>query len=271
MPACSYSVSRSVPAWTQISEGGQEPVILAVDFEGRAGREATFRELVRAFPRRVPVWQAVQPSEGYPADGRAHRYLSWWRQRPQAGAVPVSAVLGYCAGSVFAAAIADELEDQQGRRPVVVLFNPGQPTLATLTRDLEGAIAGMDPLTPEERCRFYAEGRDVLAAGEPFGRASARVLDVYRRAAKVATHRLALDVSIEGELVELFQSYLSYLRAARELQVRPNWATAHGLTSADFVPGREFGPPGARLSTGRADLLRSREAARATFQLLSDG
>jgi hypothetical protein len=226
---------------------------------------------VRAFPRRLPVWQAVQPSVSYAADGRGHRYLAWWREWPQTGAALVRAVLGYCAGSAFAAAIADELEDQQGRRPVVVLFNPGRPTLATLTRDLDGAIAGMHPLTTKERSCFCTEGRDILGAGESFGRASAQVLDVYQRATRIAVHRLALDASIERELVELFQSYLSYLSAARELEVQPTWAAAYGLASADFVPGREFGPLGARLNTARADLLRSPEAARATFQLLRNG
>jgi hypothetical protein len=122
-------------AWIQISSGGTTSVFLAFDSDLTSRSEATFRDLVRMFPAPLTVLQATQPPGSFSAALPAGRYLDWWREGIACVDARIGAILGYCAGSVFASAMADELEVRQGARPAVVLFNPGKPALATLDRD----------------------------------------------------------------------------------------------------------------------------------------
>jgi hypothetical protein len=264
-------VARRAQSWIQISDGGHKSVILAVDFYGTGRREATFRDLVQVFPLPLSVWQTTQPPDSHQVTVPARRYLSWWSDRPRAGEALVDGVLGYCAGSIFASAIADELQVQQGKRPAVILFNPGRPTLATLERDFLSAVEAMHPLTTQERVELCAEQMRAFGAGEHFDATSRHMIDIYIRATKLTSKRVGLDEYIRDELIGLFRSYISYLRAARELEYRPAWASAITLTSADSCTRSEFPRTRIICDADRGGLLRNNDAALTAFNLLVHG
>src|SRR5258708_38722188 len=108
-------------AWTHISGSGGDSVVLAVDFDGSGRREATFRDLVKLLPEDLDVWHAVPPEDSHVPGLPPEHYVDWWRGGTGR---PVRAVLGYCAGSVYASALADALEADRGARPPGVLFHP---------------------------------------------------------------------------------------------------------------------------------------------------
>ncbi|MDL4820042.1 hypothetical protein [Actinomadura opuntiae] len=254
--------------WTTISDGGPErPAVLAVDFDATGRAEATFRELVESFTAALPVRLCGQPPAGHREDLPPAAYLDWW-----ADGAPerVGAVLGYCAGSLFACALADVLAERRGSRPAVVLFNPGRPDVRTIRRDFDGIVGTMPALEPRERAAFHARAAD-LAAGTPdaFDEVADAILGLYGEASRLAFRRAGVDDDVGAELVAVFRSYVSYLRAARRIEYRPEWAAETTLVSRDHAPGPEFGRTPIWAGSGRDRLLADPDVAAAVHRLLS--
>ncbi|GIJ48371.1 hypothetical protein Val02_52570 [Virgisporangium aliadipatigenens] len=253
-----------INGWTRISGNGTGGTVLAVDFDGSGRKEATFRDLVRLLPDDLDVWHAVPPAEA----GKPQDYLDRWRTPPGA---PVHAILGYCAGSVYACALADLVEADTGTRPPVVLFNPGLPTVDTLDRDFGGIVEGMTVLTDEERQALRDGARAAREAhGDDFDAVSAEYLAMYLTACDTAFERYGIPPDVGEQLTGLFRAYVTYLSAAREVELRPAWAHASALTAREqaglgFVPGERVFP------LTRAELLRDREVATMALALIATG
>jgi len=257
-------------AWTRIGgEGGHGgPVVLAVDFDGSGRSEATFRDLAKILPSGLEVWQAVPPPDSHTPGLPAQRYTDWWLGLPGGEGTQVRAVLGYCAGSVFASALADSLESRFNERPPVVLFNPGVPTVDTLDRDFTGIVDGMTVLDEEEREALRNRARRVRADfGTDFGAVSGEYVAMYLDACGIAFERYGIDAEVGGQLTRMFLSYVNYLTAARSVGVRPGWSSASALTAREQA-GSGFVDDETVFELSRAELLRSPEVARAAFGLL---
>jgi hypothetical protein len=140
-----------------------------------------------------------------------------------------------------------------------------------LERDFRSAVEAMHPLTARERADICAEQVRALGAHEHFDAISHQILGIYIKATKLASERIGLDEDIQDELIGLFRSYISYLRAARELEYRPAWASAATLLSADSSTQHEFTRTPIIWDVAREDLLRNRGAALTTFNLLVPG
>lgn len=256
--------------WSAISDDGPaRPVVLAVDFDASGRKEATFHDLVELFPRPLTVWLGTQPPESYEKGLSPSEYLAWWAGESLDSPTPVGAVLGYCAGSLFASALADELEERQGFRPRTVLFNPGKPDASTLRRDFEGTMQSMSLLSPEERSAFVEQGGVRLgAASASFDEACGAVLDLYGRASRVTFARAGIDADVGEELLGVFRSYTSYLRAAREMEYRAQWAGATAVLSQEHPREPAFTHTEIRTEVGRERLLADPEVARTVFRLI---
>lgn len=260
--------SSTSPGWTRLGAGPSGRLVLAVDFDGTGRQEATFRELVRLLPDGLglDVWHAVPPRD--PGDLTPDSYLRWWLETPEREARKVEAVFGYCAGSVFACALADVLETRQGRRPAVVLFNPGPPSVATVSRDLGGAIRGMEALTGEERDALHRRVAELREEhGEDFEKVGKRFAELYREASKVVFERWEVDEDVGEELTGLFRAYVAYLAAARALVPAESWGSAASLTAAE-QRGSGFTDHEVVFDLPRGELLRSPDVASAVGGLL---
>jgi hypothetical protein len=259
-------------AWIQLSSGNATSVFLAFDFDLTSRSEATFRDLVRMFPAPLTVLQATQPPESFSTALPAARYLDWWREGIACVDVRISAILGYCAGSVFASAMADELEVCQEARPTVVLFNPGKPTVVTLERDFRAIIAGMSSLTATEQAAAYQEV-SILVQGSyaEFPRTADEMMLIYARLCKMVFARLNIHDDAGEALLGVFRSYLSYLSAARQLKCGVAWPAAVALNSSERDEDTNFTRSKIPFPVSRSDLLRTREVAQITYDLLTSG
>ncbi|MEW2391022.1 hypothetical protein AB0933_21950 [Streptomyces venezuelae] len=220
----------------------------------------------------LEVWHAVPPTP----DGAWHKatgagHLRWWTEGLAAtlGERPVRAVLGYCAGSVFASALADALAERQGERPTVVLFNPGAPGVATLTRDFRGLVEGMDVLTDDERAALLAEMEEIRQAHAPDALVpvAEQYAALYRKGCALLCRRLEVDAELGDELAAVLHSYLAYLTAALDIPPTPVWRDAVSITSREHH-GSDFTDTEQGFDVARADLLSSRAVAAAVGPLL---
>jgi len=250
--------------WTCISEQVGGDLVLAVDFDAAVRREATFRDLARRLPD-MEIWHAVPPDQ--PAAGQPRHYLDRWLELPRAGRV--GAVFGYCAGSVFASALAEDLEQRQGSRPEVILFNPGPPSVATLDRDFRGVVGSMEALSSAERADVLGRADSVLArCGDDFDAVSAEYAALYRQACLVVFQRMGIDGDVGDELTDLFRSYVSYLAAARQLQREPLLAPGTSITAREHR-GAVCTQEEVTFDLARGDLLRSRAVATTVSELIT--
>ncbi|WP_051753601.1 hypothetical protein [Streptosporangium amethystogenes] len=256
--------------WSTVSDNGlTRPVVLAVDFDATGRREATFYDLVQLFPGPLTVWLSAQPPKGYDESLSPDEYLAWWAGDSLGASVRVGAVLGYCAGSLFASALADEIERRQAFRPRVVLFNPGKPNATTLNRDFDGTIRSMALLTSEERSAFLEKARIRLDAPfASFDDACEVVLDLYGQASRVTFSRAGIDLDVGEELLGVFRSYASYLRAAHQVEYRPEWAEAAAVLSREHPGEPAFTRTHIRSEVGREHLLGDPGVARTAFRLI---
>ena len=257
--------------WTTLSEDRQAgPAVLAVDFDATGRKEATFHDLVQLLAGSRTVRLSVQPPDSHQKALSPDEYLSWWGGEALGSPEGVGAVLGYCAGSLFACSLADEAERRQGFRPRVVLFNPGKPDATTLKRDFDGTVESMSLLKPDERDAFLARAAARLAetAGS-FGDACEAVLDLYDQASGITFERAGIDADVGAELMSVFRSYASYLRAARRVDYRPEWASATALLSTEHVDKPVFAHRELPTGVARERLLADPQVARAVSRLLS--
>ncbi|WP_411106763.1 hypothetical protein [Streptomyces sp. cmx-4-9] len=264
----------STGSWRRLSEGDPHRTVLAVDFDSSARPEAGFPRLAPLLPPGREIWLTGQPEEAESRLLDAEAYLSRWRALPGGADAHVDTVMGYCVGSVFAAALADDIAQRQGVRPALLLFDPEPVEAMSLYRDLEKAVGAMSVLSEEERAGHAAEALTLCTAAgtgaDAFRATALQVVKVYETAAGTAFERLGLDEETADDLMGMFRSYVSYLTAARGLDPAPGWATAVALTSAGSSPGaplalREQGFP---LPTG--ELLNDRNVAEAVHRFLEE-
>ncbi|MBT2212357.1 hypothetical protein [Actinomadura sp. NEAU-AAG7] len=250
--------------WTTISDGGPaRPVVLAVDYDATGRRDATFRDLVELLPSPLTVRLSGQPPRGERTDAQL---LDRW-----AGDLPatVGAILGYCAGSIFACALADRIERERGTRPATVLFNPGRPDASTLRRDFDGVVGSMSLLDPRERADFLEKAaKQVAATPDDFDEVAGALYELYGQASRITFERADIDADVGEELVAVFGSYISYLRAARRVEPGPGWARGAAVVSRDHVQPAAFTPNPVRTGLERERLLGDPAVAQAVVRLI---
>lgn len=251
-------------AWKILSNGAE--LVLAVDFSNTGRLQAGFHDLVPRLEPAHTVWETLPPAAG--TDSGA--YVEWWLGEVRAAGRPVHAVLGYCAGAVFAAEMAERIATWQDA-PLLVLLDPELPKTVGLYRDFHTAGDSMTALlSPDELREFHEAGwrvqekfgdDDITAVGPALG-------EIFTAAVATAAERLELDDELRDELAGVFGSLIGYLTAAGRFDPREVWARSTAITSAELgsgaVAGREIQFP-----VKHDDLLRHDEAARALSELLS--
>lgn len=294
---CTVStVSPTQPAWRTLHEGSGDAVILAVDFDTTGRTQAGFPELAAVWRPEATVLAALPPAGDVAPDAYVDHWLttlptpsapstrSTVPGTPAAsgsGGVPapsarpdeetrVIAVLGYCAGAVFAAALADRLAERRQDAPVLVLLDPELPDAEGLYEDYEASgrslVTLLEPAEAEEFAAAARQTRSAHPGGDP-ALVGPELAAAYARAVDAAAERLDLDDDIRDELAGSFTAYVRYLAAASTLDPLPTWAArATALTS---TPPEHAVAHEERIDTSRGDLLRDSRTAEALNGVLN--
>src|SRR5260370_41132221 len=108
-------------AWRSLAVGSDTAsTLLAVDFDATARREARFSDLVPELGGDLTVLETVPD----PATSTAADMVEWWVRPHEEARTQVRAVLGYCAGAVYAASLAERVARWQAAAPALLPFDP---------------------------------------------------------------------------------------------------------------------------------------------------
>ncbi|MEW9532109.1 hypothetical protein [Microbispora sp. NPDC049125] len=267
-------------AWSVLAKGDSGDVILSVDFYGTGRAEAGFHELAPKVGPAFSVLQTVIPATGLRVDVTAESYLEPWLSEIRASGLRVRAILGYCVGGVYAAAMAAEIAKWQDDAPEVLLFDPELVNAETIFWQFYKLVGSLSQvLTPEEAADVQAEGQDAFDETEDLAELTEALMAIFRRAGEAAFTRMGLGVEYAQELIDVFGAFMSYLAVADQIDPLPLWASATALTSAspqsglnrvrasftgDVVVAREI-----KFDVEHVDILRSDVVAAAAVELLA--
>src|SRR4051812_29459719 len=130
----------------------------------------------------------------------------------------VVAVLGYCVGSVYAAEVAQRLTRWQAE-PEVVLFDPQLTDGQLLAAEMHKMIGMAGPIFSAQEAReasVCATGIIATHSGGLYDAAVA-IVGLYREMATIAFRRIGLNDARRDEVVQLFESYMTWLAAAAQV------------------------------------------------------
>jgi hypothetical protein len=225
--------------WKSLVEGDPDGgVVLAVDFDGAGRLEARFTDLVANLTSAgYSVWESTQP--GLADAGRGpDAFLSLWMRRLVEEGPEIRAILGYCAGSVYAAALADRLATVRGTQVQLVLFDPETVDADNLLFEFNQAIGFMAGIVPEPEIDEWKEtATRVRARHEELRPLCDELLGLIREVGAPALDRAGLTEALREELIEILGSFLRYMTATAEIDPWDQWSAAVVFTSSSPLSG----------------------------------
>ncbi|MER7013154.1 hypothetical protein ABT324_17170 [Saccharopolyspora sp. NPDC000359] len=225
--------------WNVVHETNSPDVVLAADFPVTGRNEGGFPELVQQWGADVALWQTVPPTVMPDTDITPADYLKPWLSEVADSGRRVRAVLGYCAGSVFAAALAEEIAAWQQPAPEVVVLDPELITVVTAHLQFGRVMGNMAAVLNEDEVKQVEQDAAQLAAREGAGTRAftADLFTRFRPLAQQAFTRAGLEEEFGEELIELVGSFMTYLSVASQLDPRPGWARGTALSSTSPSSG----------------------------------
>ncbi|MEV7791271.1 hypothetical protein AB0O68_04745 [Streptomyces sp. NPDC087512] len=246
-------------------DGGD--LVLAVDFATTGRSDSSFSDLAPRLDPALALWETRQPSGTAPLSAEDH--LALWDGQAAACGRRVRAVLGYCAGSVFAGELAARVAARQGDAPHLVLFEPEVPAPAGLYRDFATMMNQFaSVLTAQEVIAAQQEANAALTADVDFGAYGDVLVRIFMERAGAAFAREELDTELLDEFVAVFRSYVSYLDAARRIDPAAAWRTGTAVNSRTPSEGASLAGRNVDIDVDHADMLRDGRVAEAVNRIL---
>jgi hypothetical protein len=260
----------TLESW-KVLAGGGDAVILAVDYERTGRQEAGFSDLAARMGNKWAVWESLPPPRDERTAPAGEEYIDWWLGPVRAASWPVRAVFGYCVGGAFASVLADRVAAVRQARPALIVFDPKLPAASSLYDDFMRAMDQFDSfLLAEELDQARQAAADaVLDYGDDFAALGATLVRIFGESADIAFQRVRVAAAFRGELVAAFESYMSYVVAACQLE--PSFETATAIISSS--PSNEFNVAAQelRFDIDRKNLLSDSQVVQAVVDILSAG
>lgn len=230
-------------AWRVLSTGSSDEVVLACDYSTTARPEAQFSDFVTHLEPALTVWETTMPKPGTQTDWHADDYLDWWVEPLRASGTRVSAVLGFCAGSVFAAAVAHRVSQLQSQEVPLVILEPELPTSMALYDHYHRAIEMFAAvLDRSDVDGMLLAGQELLARNGDLQVFGPALSELYVRVAGDAMAKIGLDAARRAELSAIFALFISWVVAAGPIDPRQEWARAICVSGkGDIDQGMETG------------------------------
>jgi hypothetical protein len=222
-------------AWRSLAVGSDTAsTLLAVDFDATARREARFSDLVQGLGGDLTVLETVPD----PAASTAADMIEQWVRPHEEARTQVRAVLGYCAGGVYAASLVERVARWQADAPALLLFDPeiSEPrsffwqfykTVGSLSETLSEQEIAAARHTAQEACERTAD-LETLAK---------ELTGLIRDIGDPALARTGLGPARREELFTLFGSFLRYLALASKIDPLDQWRHAVAFSSTSPMNG----------------------------------
>lgn len=238
--------------WRQLSDQGPD-LVPCLDFPGQRAA-ASFAELAAGVRVDACFLQIGQVGAGA---GPLAACAGRWADELLAAGRPVRAVLGFCAGTVLAACLAEAIA-ATGPPPLVVLFDAVPITGSTLTDQFTSVLeASAKHLTADELADAHSLAEQLAEAyPDDLPRIATALTGRYDQLMRAVAGRLSVSDVFRQELTGTFTAYLDYLLLTSEGGFDMRTTKPLFLTSVGYEPPVE----GARtiaLDVGHDDLLRA--------------
>ncbi|MFF2327304.1 MULTISPECIES: hypothetical protein [unclassified Streptomyces] len=268
--------------WTPLRTSSSSDVVLCADFQTTGRPEAGFPDLVPHLEHDSNYWLIVPPSVAPNADVDVDDYIRSWLAPVRESGLTVRAVIGYCVGSVYAAALADGLAESQDTVPELIVIDPEPTQMVTIQYQLAKVLDQLNTILNEaELAEIHAKlGEFLTVDGTSVGQYAADMFGAFRRISDGAFARAGLDAEYSAEMWSLFSAFLSYLSLADGLDPRATWLRATALSSSspenglnrlkvtgEMGPG-EFVAHEIGFDESHSELLRSAGVAQTVDKLL---
>ncbi|MFI9379851.1 hypothetical protein [Kutzneria sp. NPDC052558] len=255
----------STNAWRVLSSGESDGVVLACDFPTPARPEASLTEFVTHLTPAPTLWESAMPRAGAEAGWRAEDYLEWWLAPVRESGVRVSGVLGFCAGSVFASAVAAAVGDV----PLVVI-DPELPTSVALYAQYHRGVEVFGAALPKSDVdEMLAEGQQLLTRDDDVQVYGPALSELYLRVGDIALAKIGLNPARRAELGATFTSFVSWVVAAGQLDPTEQWARAVCVSSNDHAAQPIDVRERITVDVDHNGMLRHPEVARAVVEALA--
>jgi len=257
--------------------GESDQLILSVGFPVAGRREAGFAELAKKIGAKYRFLQAKLPtsSPGPRVSGAA--YVRHWIDEIQGQ--PVAAVLGHDACSVYATALAEGIAQWQ-QSPRVILFDPRLASAGLLGHELYREIESISSLLSDDEIERAGRLAAEIAESSPGDVADAAdaATGIYWEISSVAYDRAGIGGNYCRKSFAPFESYMSLLSAAGQVDRSKAWNRATAMVSFDYQDGPYNSLPAADtcgairhsipFDISHKDLLRSDSVAKKVLELL---
>jgi hypothetical protein len=256
-------------SWDIISDNGEGDLILAVDYSVNGRQEAGFRDLSANLEPGTTIWETLAPPVGDEIGMNGAEYVARWLDEVRGSGRKVRAVLGYCASSAFASAIAAGISDWQEDAPKVVLFDPTPSTAWTILHfGFFKVIESLsNSLSDQEIIEVQKSGWEAAARnGEDLESFRKEIVDIYSGVGDKAFGRIGLTPDLGEQLVAWFRGYVNYLIAAAEFTGKFDLSHTTVVCSSalEESPGEVLQEM--RFDVDHSDLLRSAEVAKSLIE-----
>jgi hypothetical protein len=269
--------------WKTLREGTRrDGLLLMVDFDATGRTEARFSDLSQNLETDYPVWETSPPPVGSEAARSGAGHVEYWLRRVEEERHPVRALLGFCAGSVYAAALADRIAAVHGGPPQLILLDPEVTVRQTLMWQYSKVVGLLSSvITKEETAQARAAGQSLSDACPQVRELKDQLMRLVREVCEPAFEQAGLTEALRAELLETFDSFMSYLAGAADLDPLPRWRSATALSSATPFSGmkgmRSAGMGADTLSVANelefdvehAAMLADKDVATAVFKILN--
>jgi hypothetical protein len=254
----------TLSGWRRLRDGGDEAVVLAVDFGPRTGQRG-FAQFAEYLQVPYPFYETVplRPLGPVAEFARSGSYLEHWGAA--VAGRRVRAVLAFCSGARFAAAIAGLTGE-----PPVILLDPSDVSAPMLKAEFDATVeslsaqAGADTMrAARHAAREAAQGSDDLAA------VADALCAQQRRIAETALLPAGMPARLVAQLCDRFAAYLGYLVAAARTPQRPGPPPALVLATGDHTVPERYREQAVQLAVRHEQLLSDRGAAALVRQCLA--
>ena len=267
-----------IPNAHNIIRGGTGGLLVAADFPATGRTVAGFSDLLGAHPGNHAVWETAPPAVGDETAMTGPDHVDRWLS--DLSGHRVDAVLGFCVGAVYAAAIAERVTVTQGAPVPVIVFDPERPDPDLLHRHYEGLVGGLTAvLRPDELTELRKAGEQARSDNDDMAKLAEVLRELAIQHGGPALRRTGLDERRTAELIDTFGAFLAYLVAAADLDPLPVWRTATALSSATGHSGLNALAEDTRARTvarelrfpvEHTDLLRDKRVVDAVRDLLGE-
>ncbi|WP_255955716.1 hypothetical protein [Streptomyces odontomachi] len=233
--------------WKVLKAGGESGgVVLAVDFDTTGRPEARFSDLAANLATDLAVWETVPPVHGTAPTGSGAGYVDYWSGPIESEKPLVKAVMGFCAGSVYAAALTERISRFQEHAPQLLVFDPEISVPQTLMWQYHKVVGFMSSvISAEDVAAARAAGQRVhdetmqrvVARASQIRELKDGLIRLIREIGEPAFAGVGLDRTRREELFSVFESFLCYLAAASEIDPFTQWRSATAFSSASPLSG----------------------------------